>query len=230
MSCRQNYECDPVKQEARSLSHMLDSGRHTGEVADALRADSYNMSSRDFNRLVTEISHHDRRDRGDNLVTDRQGNLVIDTGHQGFVVATRDFDMRQAQYRQQHGHHHGQQAWGRQGPGQFGQPGQYEQGNYYDQRDPVLNGVVHVGIGAVVGAAVDGKKGAIAGGAGGLGNVIIDGISGQQNRDPVADVAVKGIVGAGIGAAIDGKDGAVAGGLGSVAPNIIDRIFSGKRR
>ncbi|MGD9683613.1 MAG: hypothetical protein AB7W16_20805 [Candidatus Obscuribacterales bacterium] len=214
---------------------MLDSGRHTGEVADALRADSYNMSPRDFNRLVTEINHHDRRDRGDNLVTDRQGNLIIDTGRQGFVVATRDFDIRQARLRQQHGHHRGQQGWGRQeNHGQYGQYGQFEQpgqpGPYYAERDPVLNGVVHVGIGAVVGAAVDGKKGAIAGGAGGLGNVVIDGISGQQNRDPVADVVVKGIVGAGIGAAIDGKDGAVAGGLGSVAPNIIDRIFSGKKR
>lgn len=217
MSCRPNYECDPVKQEARTLAHMLDSGRQTGEVADALRADSYNMSPRDFNRLVSEISHHDRRDRGDNLVTDRDGNLIIDNGRQGFVVATRDFDSRQAQYQQHPGHHRGQQGWGR-------------QDQAYPERDPVLNGVVHVGIGAVVGAVVDGKKGAIAGGAGGLGNVVIDGISGPENRDPVADVVVKGAVGAGIGAIIDGKDGAVAGGLGSVAPNIIDRIFNGQRK
>ncbi|MBK9145438.1 MAG: hypothetical protein IPM23_23435 [Candidatus Melainabacteria bacterium] len=215
MSCRPNYECDPVRQEARTLADMLDTGRQTGEVADALRADSYDMSPRDFKRLVTEISRHDRRDRGDNLVIDRDGNLIIDNGRQGYVVATRDFDTRQPEQRQSRARHEPN--------------GQYDQG-VYPVRDPVLNGVVHAGIGAVVGAAVNGRRGAIAGGAGGLGNVVIDGISSPENRDPVADVVVKGAVGAGIGAIIDGKDGAVAGGLGSVAPNIIDRIFNGQRR
>jgi hypothetical protein len=86
-----------------------------------------------------------------------------------------------------------------------------------------VDGVVHAGIGAVTGAAIDGKKGAIAGGAGGLGNVIVDQIGGPNQRDPVTDTVVKGAIGAAIGAAIDGKKGAIAGGAGSVVPNVIDR-------
>ncbi|MBZ0188695.1 MAG: hypothetical protein K8F91_20785 [Candidatus Obscuribacterales bacterium] len=223
MTCQRNFGCaDPIQAEANDLAQMLDNGRNTGRVADALRADSYNMAPRDFNRLVNEIQYRDRPDRGDNLVIDQAGNLIIDNGSQGFVVATRDFDNQQryaASQRQQHQPgFSGHQQHGRTEPVYQGQ----------QQRDIVVDGVVHTGIGAVTGAIINGKKGAIAGGVGGLGNVVVDNVGGPNNRDPVTDTVVKGAIGAGIGAIIDGKDGAISGAAGSVVPNVIDRIFNKK--
>lgn len=200
---------DPVEREAQHLTRLLDSGRHTDEVANALRQDSYNMNPRDFNRMVNSMRNNDNRRVGDNLDVDRNGNLIIDNGRQGFVVATRDFDERQ-RYAQ---HHHGRHE-------------QYDERYGRADRDAVTDGVVNGAIGAVTGAAIDGRKGAIAGAAGGIGNVIVDRVGGPNNRDEVTDVVVKGAIGAGIGAVIDGKKGAIAGGAGSVVPNIVDKIFN----
>lgn len=216
MTCPRNVRCeDPVTQEAQALTQMLDSGRSSVQVADALRADSYNMSPNDFNRLIRTIQGTERQDLGDNLVVDRDGNLIIDRGEQqGFVVATRDFDHRQRYADQQRRAGH---------PGAGGRPDQ-------PGRNSVADGAVHAGIGAITGAAIDGKKGAIAGGIGGLGNVLIDKIGGENQRDPVTDTVVKGTVGAGIGALINGRKGAIAGGAGSVVPNVVDQVIRPERK
>lgn len=229
---------DPVEQEARDLTRRLDSGRQTNQVANALREDSYNMSPREFNRLVTLMQHNERPNFGDDIYRDRQGNVVIDTGNRQLVVATREFD------RQNHRGMPGQRHDDRDNRGAYDQrDGSYDQrdGRYdqrdgrYGQRDGRLNGgrdavtdgVVNGAIGAGVGAAIDGGRGAIAGGAGGIGNVIVDRVGGGRNdRDPVADAVVKGAIGAGVGAAIDGKKGAISGAAGSLIPNVLDRVIN----
>lgn len=211
---RCNSNCDPVEQEARQLTRMLDSGAETREVAAALREDSYNMSPANFNRMVNQMMRNERKNCGDDLYQDRDGNLIID-GRRGqeFVVATRDFDVRQQAAREQHGHR------------QYGHHDR--RGN---DRDAVTDGVVNGAIGAVIGGAIDGKKGAIAGGAAGVGNVIVDRAGGRNNRDDVTDVVVKGAIGAGIGAVIDGGKGAKAGAAGSVGASIIDKLFNKHER
>ena len=193
---------DHVDRKAQELSRMLDSGNQSGQVADALRRDSFDMNPRDFDSLVNTIRRMERKDRGDNLVVAQNGDLIIDTGRQGYVVATRDFEMNHARDRQ---------ARGTRGQNQ--------------RNDVLVDGVVHGGIGAVTGAIINGKKGAIAGGVGGVGNVIVDEVGGKDTRDPVTDTVVKGAIGAGIGAIIDGKKGAAAGAAGSIVPNIADRVL-----
>lgn len=224
-NCNNNRRCDPIEREASDLARRLDTGRQSDNVAAALRDDSYNMSPRDFNRLVNLMNAYDNKRMGDNLENDRFGNLVIDKGRgEAFVVATRDYDDRQRwannqRYDDRHDHR-------RNGRYDDRYDDRYGQNYPNNGRDAITDGVVNGAIGAVTGAAIDGKKGAIAGAAGGVGNVIVDRVGGQNNRDPVTDVVVKGAIGAGIGAAIDGKKGAIAGGAGSVVPNVIDRIFN----
>jgi hypothetical protein len=208
---------DQIEREGRDLARRLDTGRQTEEVAGALRDDSYNMSPRDFARLVNTMRNYDNKRTGDNIEIDRNGNIVLDTGRQGLVVATRDFDQQQRMANR--GHHDNR--------GGYDDRGGYDnRGRQNNGRDAVTDGVVNGAIGAVTGGAIDGRKGAIAGAAGGIGNVIVDRAGGPNNRDEVTDVVVKGAIGAGIGAVIDGKKGAIAGGAGSVVPNVIDKIFN----
>ncbi len=201
---------DPVEREAHDLTRMLDSGRQTEQVANALREDSYNMAPRDFNRLVNSMQRTERQDYGDDIYRDRSGNVVISTGERQVVVATRDWEMAHR------GSHERQSSHD-----------QHNRGGH--QRDAVTDGVVNGAIGAGIGAVIDGKKGAIAGGAAGVGNVVIDHVAGPNQRDPVADTVLKGAVGAGIGAIVDGKKGAIAGGAGSVGASVIDNLFNKKR-
>jgi hypothetical protein len=208
---------DPIEREAHQLTRMLDSGRQTDDVMHALRADSYNMNPRDFNRMVNMMRNCDNKDMGDNLEIDRAGNLIIDNGRNGFVVATRDHDQRVAEEQRRHD---GYGRWDERYDPRYGRNGGR------NERDAVTDGVVNGAIGAATGAAIDGRKGAIAGAAGGIGNVIVDRAGGPSNRDDVTDVVVKGAIGAGVGAVIDGKRGAIAGGAGSVGANIIDKIFN----
>jgi hypothetical protein len=203
-----NRNCDPVEAEARSLSRMLDSGRQTEQVANALREDSYNMSPRDFSRLVGLMSQTERKNQGDDIYQDRNGNVIIDTGRQDIVVATRDFDMQNRNN------------------GQARHDGRYGNNGRGNNRDAITDGVVNSAIGAVTGGIINGEKGAIAGGAAGVANVVVDRVGGPNNRDEVTDVVVKGAIGAGIGAVIDGKRGAVSGAAGSGAASVIDKIFN----
>lgn len=221
-NCNNNRRCDPIENEARDLARKLDTGRMTDNVAASLRDDSYNMSPREFNRLVNLMHAYDNKRMGDNIANDRFGNLIIDKGRgEAFVVATRDYDEQQRwannnhRYDDRHDHRHDDRYDDR-----------YGRGYPNNGRDAITDGVVNGAIGAATGAAIDGKKGAIAGAAGGIGNVVVDRVGGPNNRDPVTDVVVKGVIGAGIGAAIDGKKGAIAGGAGSVVPNIVDQIFN----
>lgn len=206
-----NHRSDPVEQESQVLTRMLDSGRQTEQVANALREDSYNMSPREFNRLVNSMQQRERQDYGDDIYRDRSGNVIISTGEKQVIVATRDFDIAQRSADRRHGH-----------------GDQHNRAGAGNQRDAVTDGVVNGAIGAGIGAVIDGKKGAIAGGAAGVGNVIVDRVGGANNRDDVTDTVVKGAIGAGVGAVIDGKKGAIAGGAGSVGASVIDKIFNKK--
>lgn len=221
---------DPVLEEAHDLTRRLDSGRQTAQVANALRDDSYNMSPREFNRLVTLMQNNERRNVGDDIYRDRQGNVVIDTGNRQLIVATQDFD-RQHNRPMAHRRDDRDDRYDRnaRGDGRYDErDGRYDErnGRSRNGRDAVTDGVVNGAIGAGIGAAIDGGRGAIAGGAGGIGNVIVDRANGGRNdRDPVGDAVVKGAIGAGIGAAIDGKKGAISGAAGSLIPNILDRVI-----
>lgn len=210
-----NDRRDPVEREAEHLTRLLDTGRHTEDVANALRQDSYNMNPRDFNRMVGIMRNCDDKRVGDNIEVDRKGNLVIDNGRNGFVVATRDFDERVAAANHR-----------RDERGNWDERYDRDDRHGRNERDAVTDGVVHGAIGAMTGSAIDGRRGAIAGAAGGIGNVIVDRAGGRNHRDDVEDVVVKGAIGAGIGAIIDGRKGAIAGGAGSVVPNIVDKIFN----
>lgn len=231
-----NGRRDPIKSEADRLTRMLDSGRATEEVAQALREDSYNMTRTDFNKLVRTMSSQDQKQYGDNICTDRDGNVVIDTGRDQLIIATRDWDNRHASRvprqndRRDHDYVRHDDRYDR-------RDDRYERNRDYDYerhgngrrdngRDAVTDGVVNGAIGAVVGGAIDGKKGAIAGGLGGVGNVVIERSNRDHGRTDVEDFVVKGAVGAGIGAIVNGKKGAIAGAAGSVGANAIDKIFN----
>ncbi len=147
--------------------------------------------------------------------------------HHGFVPASRYrlqavchcYNLEQRHFRcrcgdDRYGHHP--------------QDGRHPQNNYPQDRlpqgrqqngvnDVVINGVV----GAAAGAAVDGRKGAIAGGAGAVAGKVIDNMGGGTGS-VVGDTVVKGVVGAVIGGAIDGNKGAKAGAAGSVAGSVLD--------
>jgi len=216
MSCDRFNPCpDPKVETARNIASDLD--RHNTEsAAQTMREASYGMSARDFRETIGMARNMERRGVGDDLYINQQGLLIIDTGRQQLTVATRDYDQRMAAARQndRYGHHP--------------QDGRHPQNNYPQDRlpqgrqqngvnDVVINGVV----GAAAGAAVDGRKGAIAGGAGAVAGKVIDNMGGGTGS-VVGDTVVKGVVGAVIGGAIDGNKGAKAGAAGSVAGSVLD--------
>ena len=222
MSCERNQPCrpDPIEDEARAIGRLLDN-RQGEQAANYLREDSYNMPPAVFNRLVNRVMANDRQGTGNDLYSDR-GDLVIDMRNQRgdqIVVATRDYDAN-----------HGRVAHHRRVDDRWKQP--YEQPRY-DQRqvmgpngrrDVVSDTVIQGVVGAAAGAAIDGRRGAVAGGAGAVAGKMVDQIGGPNNRDAVTDTVVKGVVGAAIGGAVDGNKGAKAGAAGAILGNIIDRM------
>jgi hypothetical protein len=157
----QNRRPDPIEREANQLTRLMDSGRHTEEVANALRQDSYNMNPRDFNQLVRIMQNCDNKDRGDNIEVDRHGNIVLDDGRRGMVVATRDWEEEQRYAREHHRHRDGRQL------------------DNEDLQDAVVKGAVGAGIGAII----DGKKGAIAGGVGAVTSDVLGHIFKRRERE-----------------------------------------------
>lgn len=216
MSCDRYNPCpDPKVETARNIASDLD--RHNTEsAAQTMREASYGMSARDFRETIGMARNMERRGVGDDLYINQQGLLIIDTGRQQLTVATRDYDQRMAAARQQDRYN------------QYPQDGRYPDQRYPQERmpqgrqqsgvnDTVINGVV----GAAAGAAVDGRRGAIAGGAGAVAGKVIDNMGGGTGS-AVGDTVVKGVVGAVIGGAIDGNKGAKAGAVGSVAGSVLD--------
>jgi hypothetical protein len=77
----------------------------------------------------------------------------------------------------------------------------------------------------VAGAAIDNRKGAIAGGAGAIAGDVVRRNGGTGDR--VTDTVVQGVTGAVVGAAIDGGKGAKAGAVGAILPGVLRGFFSG---
>lgn len=226
MSCDRNQPCrpDPIEDEARAIGRLLDN-RQGEQAANYLREDSYNMPPAVFNKLVNRVMENDRQGTGNDLYRDR-GDLVIDmrdrNGNQ-LVVATRDFDAQRGRVAN---HRRVDDRWNN--PYDH-QPRYEQQQRGYDprngqQRDVVTDTVVQGVVGAAAGAAINGRKGALAGGAGAVAGKMVDQIGGPNNRDAVTDTVVKGVVGGVVGGAIDGNKGAKAGAAGAVLGNILERM------
>lgn len=223
MSCERNQKCfqpqqDPLAAEGRALAELLDN-RQPEQVANYLRQDSYNMSPAAFNKVINEARRNDRKGVGADLYIDNDGLVVIDTRNRNgdqIVVATRDYDQRMGRVPQ---HHDDRQVDRRGQPIYRPVDPRDHQGQ---RRDAVTDTVVDGVVGAAVGAAINGRKGALAGGAGAVAGKMVDQVGGPNNRDQVTDTVVKGVVGAAVGAAIDGKEGAKAGAAGVLVGKGLD--------
>jgi len=216
MSCDRYNPCpDPKFEIARDIAGNLDSHR-TEQAAEKMRDASYGMTQRDFRDTMNIVRQMERRGVGDDVYVNQQGFFVIDTGRQQLTVATRDYDQRMAAMRQNDRYGHNPQD-GRYPDQRYPQERMPQGRQQNGVNDTVINGVV----GAAAGAAVDGRRGAIAGGAGAVAGKVIDNMGGGTGS-AVGDTVVKGVVGAVIGGAIDGNKGAKAGAVGSVAGSVLD--------
>lgn len=219
MSDQNNRGRDSVERRAESLTDMLDSGRQTTEVANALREDSYNMSPRDFSRMVSLMQNNERTKVGDDIYKDRTGNVVLDTGNQQVVVATRDWDVQNQSAR------NGDNRDDRDSRGERNQRGR--QGN--GTRETIRDGIVNGAIGAAIGGVMEGKKGLLIGGIAGASGTVVDKV-GENNRDTITDIAVKGGIGAGIGAIIGDSRGAGVGAAAGTGAAILDKVLKRRER
>lgn len=211
MTCHHDRDfdrSDPLLQEAQHIAGALDSSQHA-EAGNALRADSYNMSSQNFAQLVRTIQQMERRDTGDNLVVAPNGDLIIDTGRQNFVVATRDYDNRQ--------NHQQQQPYRQQRMDQR-----------YSRRDPVTGILTDSAIGAGTGAILKGGRGAIDGAVGAASGSVFEQMVGPD-ADPALVLLGKAGFGALGGVLADKKDGrgAKIGAISAIAPNVLRMILDG---
>ena len=73
-------------QESFRLAEMLDHGQGQ-QVGNILRNESYNMSSRDFARIVQETQRFERQGVGDDLVITNNGDVVIQGRYAAMSVA-----------------------------------------------------------------------------------------------------------------------------------------------
>ncbi len=73
-------------QESFRLAEMLDHGQGQ-QVGNILRNESYNMSSRDFARIVQETQRFERQGVGDDLVITNNGDVVIQGRYGAMSVA-----------------------------------------------------------------------------------------------------------------------------------------------
>lgn len=217
MSCDRYNPCpDPKVETARIIASDLD--RHNTEsAAQTMREASYGMSARDFRETIGMVRNMERRGVGDDLYINQQGLLIIDTGRQQLTVATRDYDQRMAAARQQDRYN------------QYPQDGRYPDQRYPQERMPqgrqqsgVNDVVINGAVGAGIGAMTDGRKGAIAGGAGAVSGKVIDNMGGTGSA--AGDVLLKGGAAIAIGSAIDGNKGARAAILGTLGGGLLDAL------
>ena len=217
MSCDRYNPCpDPKFEIARDIAGNLDSHR-TEQAAEKMRDASYGMTQRDFRDTMNIVRQMERRGVGDDVYVNQQGFFVIDTGRQQLTVATRDYDQRMAAMRQNDRYGHNPQD-GRYPDQRYPQERMPQGRQQNGVNDAVINGVV----GAAAGAAVDGRKGAIAGGAGAVSGKVIDNMGGTGSA--VGDVLVKGGTAIAIGGAIDGSKGARAAVLGTISGGLLDAL------
>lgn len=221
MSCDRNNPCrpDPIREEARAIADMMDSGRQTGQVADALRNDSYNMRPGEFNRMVGMIrNEYDRRNQGDDLIIRNDGALILDTGRDQVLVSTRMLEERQARMAD-----HSRDPRYRDVP-QQGYPAQV----YGPQGERRPNTAVedlgkNVIIGAGVGGVMSGRKGAAGGAAAGAAETVIDHTGGINTGNQVLDTVAKGAIGYGVGRVVGGNDGGRAGAVTSILGDLLNK-------
>lgn len=212
---------DGIRQEARTLADMFDRGNMSEQARNRLMDDFRNMSPAQSHVLANELVRMDQKQYGDNvtLTQTRDGKeaLVIDSYNgrremvtipsmPNLVLLDNGRPMRDAHPVMQPRYGDAPQ-----------QQGYYEQGQPQRRGDQTSRVVTDGVIGAVTGAAVDNRRGAIAGGAGAVVGDVIHPNSGSA----VTDTVVKGVAGAVVGGAIDGNKGAKAGALGSIIPGLL---------
>ena len=97
---------DPVDAKANRIADRLDRGNTEG-AASALQREMQNMNPREFRALISRTDAYERKDQGDNLVVNRNGDILIDGARGGlFKVGNlreqeRCWQERQAQLQYQ---------------------------------------------------------------------------------------------------------------------------------
>lgn len=229
MSCDRQQPCRPtldeqIRGEGQEIAKLLDS-RDPLAAAKYLSHDAYNMPAGQFNAVVREVMRNDRKNSGADLYIDTDGSLVIDTRNktndQLVVKQPHQFDRggRIARVGDEPTY---RPVPERQDP-RYGQDPRYS-----DRQDPRQQGrntaadaAVDMAFGALAGAAVNGRKGAVAGGLGAGAAKVIDSQLGDQS-ETVNGTAAKVLIPAAIGGLISGKDGAKAAGAGAAVQAATD--------
>jgi hypothetical protein len=227
--------CGSVRDEARVVADMLDSGRSADQAAQRLYNDFANLAPAQSRCLARQVTELDDKRYGDNatLMSTRNGDVVRIDAYDGsarIVPLPILPQMQIIEAPRRHDRDYDRDGDRRyQGQPRYGDPQgavdpRYD-GRHRQGQDPVTGAVVDGVIGGVAGAAIDNRKGAIAGGAGAIAGDVVRRNGGTGDR--VTDTVVQGVTGAVVGAAIDGGKGAKAGAVGAILPGVLRGFFSG---
>jgi len=169
-------------QESFRLAEMLDHGQGQ-QVGNILRNESYNMSSRDFARIVQETQRFERQGVGDDLVITNNGDVVIQGRYAAMSVANlyrnqgpqNYYDTRPGYGGSNPGHGGYNPGRGDYNPGHGGyNPGRggYNPGYSHNSTETIVSGALGAGLGAVIDHRNPGRGAAIGGTAGVLSSII----------------------------------------------------------